>query len=117
MHWEFDSIVNFYDQSLIFHNIEGWVEQVSQTILTSPIRCSWEIKIGFRSPVNLIQLVGHALYMQGSEFEFWSFHLSTLRVEFLATRLFDQKNKLILEYKIDFNIFEYFLIKYLNVTE
>jgi hypothetical protein len=43
--------------------------------------------------VSLTQLTGTFIICKGSEFESWVFHLSTLKVKFLATRLFDKINK------------------------
>jgi hypothetical protein len=44
--------------------------------------------------MNLAQLIGQLHYInRGSGFEPRSSHLSTLRVEFLATKLLDQKKK------------------------
>jgi hypothetical protein len=44
--------------------------------------------------VSLTQLVGHCIiYAGGSEFEPWSFHLFTLRMNFLATRLLNKKKR------------------------
>jgi hypothetical protein len=43
--------------------------------------------------VSLTQLTGTFIICKGSEFESRVFHLSTLKVKFLATRLFDKINK------------------------
>jgi hypothetical protein len=48
----------------------------------------------YKCPVSLAQLVGQLHYIcRGPGFELWSSHLSTLKVEFLTTRLLDQKKK------------------------
>jgi hypothetical protein len=54
---------------------------------------SLAVKISAFSPVSLAQSAGTLHYIcKGPEFEPWSFHLSTLRIKFLTTRLLDKKN-------------------------
>jgi hypothetical protein len=56
--------------------------------------------------MTLAHLVGILHYIcKGPGFELWSSHLSTLRVEFLATRLLDKK-KLIKIEKVTLDAFD-----------
>jgi hypothetical protein len=62
-----------------------------------------------KSPISLVQLTETLHYIcMGSELEPWSFHLSTLYVEFLTTKLFDKKKYMLkkkTKYFVDINIF------------